>query len=421
MKAELITIGDEILIGQIVDSNSAFIAAQLNKIGIEVHQITSIQDDEAVIMKAFDDAASQVDLVITTGGLGPTKDDLTKKTWCTYFKDELILNESVLAHIEDIFKKYVTTPILPANRSQAYLPSKSIPLYNRYGTAPGMWMDAKDCVFVSLPGVPFEMKSLFRDEVIPKLKERFKTPFIIHKTVLTYGLGESAIADKIEKWEDRLPTFIKLAYLPSLGRVRLRLSARGTDEAVLINEINKQIEALHLYIGDIIRGYEDELSLEEQIADVLTKHQLKLVTAESCTGGKVASKITEIPGASSYYLGSIVSYATSAKNDVLKIPLDLIEKYSVVSAEITEEMAKRTLKLFGADISLATTGNAGPTKGDSDAEIGTVFIAIATKTKVESFQFNFGNHRERVTQKAVNKSFELLMNHLQVNVLTKAN
>lgn len=416
MKAELITIGDEILIGQIVDSNSAFIAAQLNKIGIEVHQITSIQDDEALIMKAFNDAASQVDLVITTGGLGPTKDDLTKKTWCTYFNDELILNDSVLAHIEDIFKKYVSTPILPANRSQAYLPSKSIPLYNRYGTAPGMWMDAKDCVFVSLPGVPFEMKSLFRDEVIPKLKERFKTPFIIHKTVLTYGLGESAIADKIEKWENNLPKFIKLAYLPSLGRVRLRLSARGTDEVVLINEINKQIEDLHQYIGDIIRGYEDELSLEEQIADVLTNHQLKLVTAESCTGGKIASKITEIPGASAYYLGSIVSYATSAKNDVLKIPLDLIEKYSVVSAEITEEMAKRTLKLFGADISLATTGNAGPTKGDSDAEIGTVFIAIATKQKVTSFQFNFGNHRERVTQKAVNKSFELLMNHLQANV-----
>lgn len=298
MKAELITIGDEILIGQIIDTNSAFIATQLNKIGIEVYQITSVQDEEAHIIDAFNQAKKNVDLVITTGGLGPTKDDLTKNIWCTYFNDELVLNQSVLTHIEDIFHKYVNTPILPANRSQAYLPSKSTALFNRYGTAPGMWYEDKDCVFVSLPGVPFEMKSLFRDEVMPKLKERFKTPYIIHKTVLTYGLGESAIADKIEDWENNLPDFIKLAYLPSLGRVRLRLSARGIDENLLVSEIDKQVKSLHLYIGDIIKGYEDELTLEEQIANILTNKKLTIATAESFTGGKIASKLSDIPGAS---------------------------------------------------------------------------------------------------------------------------
>lgn len=413
MKAELITIGDEILIGQIVDTNSAFIATQLNKIGIEVYQITSIQDDESHIIKAFDDASARVDLVITTGGLGPTKDDLTKNTWCTYFKDELVLNQAMLAHIEDIFIKYVKTPILPANRSQAFLPSKSIPLFNRYGTAPGMWFENQNCVFISLPGVPFEMKSLFRDEVIPKLKERFKTPFIIHKMVLTYGLGESAIAEKIENWENNLPSFIKLAYLPSLGRVRLRLTARGTDEETLVHEIHHQIELLHQYIGDIIRGYEDEQTLEEQIAGVLIENKISLAVAESCTGGKIASRITDIPGASAYFKGSIVSYATEAKHDVLGVDKQLIEKYSVVSAQVAEQMATNGRAFFNADICISTTGNAGPTKGDSDAEIGTVFIAISSNKKLQSFQFNFGNHRERVTQKAVNKSFELLMNYLQ--------
>ena len=416
MKAEIISIGDEILIGQIVDTNSAFIAKQLNAIGIEIHQITSVQDNEECLVKAFNKAKSKVDLVITTGGLGPTKDDLTKKTWCTYFQDELILNEGVMSHIEEIFEKYVKTPILPANKSQAYLPSKSIPLFNKYGTAPGMWMETSECVFISLPGVPFEMKSLLIDEVIPQLTKRFKTPFILHRTVLTYGLGESAIANKIEKWENQLPEFIKLAYLPSLGRVRLRLTARGTDEDLLKNEIDAQIKDLHTYIGDIIRGYEEDLGLEEQIANLLTQNKLTLSTAESCTVCKLAFTITEIPGASAYFSGSIVSYATSAKNDVLKIEKEFIEKYSVVSAEIAEEMAKRARVLFNTDVCIATTGNAGPTKGDSDADIGTVFIAISSRVKTESFQFNFGTHRERVTHKAVNKSFELLMDFLRANL-----
>ncbi|RRO24041.1 competence/damage-inducible protein A [Flavobacteriaceae bacterium 14752] len=413
MNAEIITIGDEILIGQIIDTNSAFLGQQFNKIGIEIIQITSIKDEQDIILEALKDAETRADIIITTGGLGPTKDDLTKHTLCKYFNDELVLDQKTLEHVEDIFEKYVSHPILEANRSQAYLPSKCIALNNQYGTAPGMWFEKDEKVFIAMPGVPFEMKALVRSEVIPRLKDRYNRPFILHKTVLTYGLGESAIADRIEDWEYNLPKFIKLAYLPSLGRVRLRLSARGDDEDLLQNTIDEEIEKLHDLIGDIIKGYEDENSIEENIAKSLTEKQLTLATAESCTGGRLAAKFTEIPGASAYFKGSIVSYATSAKHDVLDIPKDFIQKYSVVSPEITLEMAKRVQQMFKADIAIATTGNAGPTKGDSDAEIGTVFIALANHSEVVVEKFNFGNHRERVTQKAVNKALEMLYDRLK--------
>lgn len=417
MFAEIITIGDEILIGQIIDTNSAFLGKQLNGIGVEVLQITSIKDEKDIILKALADAEKRADIIITTGGLGPTKDDLTKHTLCEYFNDELVLDQKTLEHIEDIFRKYISHPILDTNRSQAYLPSKCLTLKNPYGTAPGMWFEKDGKVFISMPGVPFEMKSLVRNEVLPRLKDRFNRPFIFHKTVLTYGLGESAIADKIEEWENALPDFIKLAYLPSLGRVRLRLTARGNDEKRLQNEINIQVEKLQNYIGDIIKGYEDENSIEENIAKLLTEKKLTLATAESCTGGKLASIFTDIPGASAYFKGSIVSYATSAKNDVLGIPKNFIDKYSVVSAEITKEMALRSKRMFNSDIAIATTGNAGPTKGDSDAEIGTVFIALAVKDNTIVEKFSFGNHRERVTRKAVNKALEMIYDSLNNNDL----
>jgi len=410
MFAEIITIGDEILIGQIVDTNSAFLGKQLNKIGVEVIQITSIRDDQEVIVKALEDAETRADIIITTGGLGPTKDDLTKHTLCAYFNDELVMDQKTLEHIEDIFAKYISHPILEANRSQANLPSKCIALQNKYGTAPGMWFEKDEKVFVSLPGVPFEMKAIVANEMIPRLKDRYNRPFIVHKTVLTYGLGESAIADRIQEWEDNLPDAIKLAYLPNLGRVRLRLTGRGNDESVLIETINNEVDKLHHYIGDIIKGYEDENSIEEQIAHWLTEQELTISTAESCTGGRLASVFTSVPGASAFFKGSIVSYATSAKHDVLKIDQDLIDNYSVVSAEITSEMARRAREMFNSDIAVATTGNAGPTKGDSDAEIGTVFIAIADANGIVVEKFNFGNHRERVTQKAVNKSLEMVFN-----------
>ncbi|SDG70886.1 competence/damage-inducible protein A [Psychroflexus sediminis] len=408
MQAEIITIGDEILIGQIIDTNSAFIAKQLNKIGIDVYQISSIQDEKTHILNALKEASARSNIVIITGGLGPTKDDITKHTFCEYFNDELVLDEKVLAHVEDIFAKYVSTPILETNKSQAWMPSQAIPLHNEYGTAPGMWFENDDVVYISMPGVPYEMKAIFTEQALPRLQDRFRTPYIIHKTVLTYGLGESAIADRIEDWENQLPPFIKLAYLPSLGRVRLRLSARGEDEAELKSGLDEAVESLNRIIGDIIKGYEDEQTLEERIAEAFTTKGKTLVTAESCTGGRLAAKFTEIPGASKYFTGSVVSYATSAKNDVLQISEELVEKYSVVSSEITKAMAEKAQTMFESDFAIATTGNAGPTKGDSDAEIGTVFIAVATPQETQVHEFQFGKHRERVTQKAVNKALELI-------------
>ncbi|WP_299184498.1 competence/damage-inducible protein A [uncultured Aquimarina sp.] len=412
MLAEIITIGDEILIGQIVDSNSAFIGKELNKIGVDVYQITSIQDDKQHILNALEEAKNRVDIVLITGGLGPTKDDITKHTICEFFDDALVQNEKVLRHIESIFAKYIQTPITDINRMQALVPSTSIVLMNQYGTAPGMWLEKDETVFVSMPGVPFEMKNLMKDEVLPKLQERFDRPFIIHKTVLTYGLGESAIAEKIEAWEDNLPAFIKLAYLPNLGRVRLRLSARGTNEKLLVDTIEERIVDLQVLIGDIIVGYEEDESIEVLIGKILTSRGHFLAVAESCTGGKIAQSITSYPGTSSFFKGGAVTYATQSKSDILGVSEEIIKQFTVTSKEVAEAMALGAKNKFKSDYAIATTGNAGPTKGDGDVEVGTVFIAIATPERVFSEKFVFSNNRERTIGKAVNKSFELLLNEL---------
>ena len=412
MKAEIITIGDEILIGQVVDTNSAFIAQELNKIGIDVRQITSVQDEKEHILASLDTALENADIVILTGGLGPTKDDITKQILCNYFGDKLVLNEMALANIEQIFSRYGNDPLSALNKEQAMLPSKATVLPNSYGTASGMWFEENGHVIISLPGVPYEMKELMTTEVLPKLKKRFNRPFIVHKTILVYGLGESVLAEKIADWEDALPSFLRLAYLPGFGLVRLRLSARGDHEAFLKNAIEEQILELHKLIGEHIKSYEDQDSLEVQIAKLLITHQETLATAESCTGGKIATRFAKNPGASAIYKGSLVSYATESKIDILGISGDLIEKYSVVSAEVAAAMAVRAKKMFNTDYALATTGNAGPTKGDSDAEIGTVFIALATPEGVKVFDFMFGNHREKVVGKAVTKSLELLLEEL---------
>ena len=413
MFAEIITIGDEILIGQIVDTNSAFIAKELNKIGISVYQITSVQDDKNHILYALQEAESRVDIVIITGGLGPTKDDLTKHTLCEYFEDHLVQNDAVLAHVKELFKKYITTaPLLQVNVDQALVPSRATVLHNANGTAPGMWMEKNDTVFVSLPGVPFEMKYLIQNEVVPKILKTFDRPFILHKTIVTYGVGESALAARISEWEDNLPANIKLAYLPSLGKVRLRLSAKGTDQKDIEDKIQSQIKALYALIGDVVYGEEDDETIEEVIGKLLIKKKLTLATAESFTGGKIAEQITEIPGASQYYKGSVVSYATETKIEVLKVPKQLIAEHSVVSAQVAEAMAMNVQKLLKTDFAIATTGNAGPTKGDSNEEIGTVFIAIATPKGVLSEQFMMGSQRERVVQKSVNKAFEMLQKEI---------
>ncbi len=412
MLAEIITIGDEILIGQIIDSNSAFIGKELNKIGVDVYQITSIGDNKQHILDALQEAESRVDIILITGGLGPTKDDITKHTICEYFDDTLVQNKEVLLQIEKLFAKYIATPISDINRQQALVPSTATVLMNQYGTAPGIWLEKDNKVFVSMPGVPYEMKGLMKSEVLPRLQKKFDRPYIIHKTVLTYGLGESAIAKKIEIWEDNLPPFIKLAYLPNLGRVRLRLSARGNDKELLEETIESRIEALHKIIGDIIVGYEEDETIEVRIGKLLVQRGKTLSVAESCTGGKIAQSFTSNAGASAYFKGGVVTYATQSKVDFLGVDKTIIEKHSVTSAEVAEAMALAAKEKFASDYAVATTGNAGPTKGDGNVEVGTVFIAIATPDLVFSKKYVFSNLRERTIGKAVNKSFELLLGEL---------
>jgi len=413
MKAELITIGDEILIGQIVNTNAVFLSKALNKIGIEIAQITSISDDKEAIIKTLDDTVLRAQVVILTGGLGPTKDDLTKHTLCEYFNDTLIENKEILAHIEEIFAKYITTPINNENRKQALLPSKARVLKNEHGTASGMWFEKGDQVIISLPGVPFEMKSLMTNKVIPALQDHYTRPFILHKTVLTYGLGESVIAERLIDWENNLPNDIKLAYLPNLGRVRLRLSSKGNDEALLLKRVNDQIDTLLPFIEDIFVGFEDETSLEIRVQERFIAQGKTLAIAESCTGGLIASRLTKNPGSSAFFNGAAITYHTQSKIDVLGVSEALIKTHSVVSEAVAASMAQQVRKKFNATIGVATTGNAGPLKGDSDAEIGTVCIAIASEKETVTEKFLFGIHRERVVEKAVNKALEMIYKQLE--------
>lgn len=407
MLAEIITIGDEILIGQIVDTNSTFIAKELNKIGVKVYQITSVQDEREHIINALTEAKNRVQIIIITGGLGPTKDDITKQTFCDFFGDTLIRNEEISKHILQLYKKYTNNQLLPSAYDQALVPSKAIILNNHFGTAPGMWMEKNKKIFISLPGVPYEMKHLMKNEVIPRITKQYKRPFIYHKTLLTYGLGESEIAIRIQQWEEQLPKTIKLAYLPSLGRVRLRLSNSGMNKEQVISELDKQMKMLSQLLGDIAIGFEDETSLIEKIASILVKKNQTLSIAESCTGGSIAQQFTAQAGASSYFMGSVVPYKTSLKTTILGVDEKTIKKYSVVSKQVVEAMAKQSCKLFKTDYAIATTGVAGPTTGDTNDEVGTVFISIASPKSVFSEKFLFGKPRERVITKATNKALEL--------------
>lgn len=408
MKAAIVTIGDEILIGQIVDTNSSYIAKALDKIGIATHEMLSISDDKQHILDTFHSLQNKVEVVIVTGGLGPTKDDITKKTFCDYFEDNLIENDAVLIHVKSIIEGIYKRPITQINREQALVPTKAKVLFNQAGTAPGMWMEKENTVFISLPGVPYEMKYLIDNEVIPNLVQKFERPYIVHQTIMTYGRGESMIAEQIEEWEDSLPDFIKLAYLPSPGKVRLRLTARGNDETLLKEEIKRQVEKLDLLIHDIIVGYNEDEPIEVVLGRLLAEKKLTISTAESCTGGKIAATLSAVPGASNYFKGSVVSYATQAKIDVLEIDKNVIAKYGVVSAQVAKEMAKSVQKIMNSDYAIATTGNAGPTKGDEDAELGTVFIGIATPDEVFVEEFNFGQPREKVIDRGVSKALELI-------------
>ncbi|MCZ8228391.1 CinA family nicotinamide mononucleotide deamidase-related protein [Flavobacterium sp.] len=417
MKAAIITIGDEILIGQIVDTNSAYIAKALDRIGIEVVEMLSISDDKQAILDTFALMQDTVDVVVITGGLGPTKDDITKKTICDYFDDTLIRNVEVEAHVIALIEKALQREASQMNKDQALVPSKCVILHNEVGTAPGMWIKKGQTVFVSLPGVPYEMKYLVDYQLVPKLVVEYERPFIIHKTVLTYGQGESLVAERIEDWENDLPSFIKLAYLPAPGRVRLRLTAKGKDKQVLETELERRLATLSTLIGDIIVGFDEEETLEFVVGKQLTLKNKTLATAESCTGGKIAQSIAGVPGASNYFKGSVVAYATEMKTKLLEVSLSTIEAHSVVSAEVAKEMAINCQKIFETDYAIATTGNAGPSKGDSDASVGSVFIGLATPNGVIVEGFNFGQPREKVIDRAVTKSLEMLQKEILKNVL----
>lgn len=414
MNVEIITIGDEILIGQITDTNSKWIAEELNKIGASVYQITSIQDDKQHILNALKEAESRVDMVILTGGLGPTKDDITKHTIASYFNDTLVLDEEIVEHIRALFAQ-VNYPFTEVNKQQALIPTKCTPLKNNLGTAPGMWFEENNTVFVSLPGVPNEMKGLMLNEVLPKIQNKFKLPFIIHKTVMTYGMGESMVAERIEDWETALPEFIKLAFLPSYGALRLRLSAKGFDKETLEKALEENISELYDIIGDIITGVGEEETIEKSVGKLLKDGGFTLSTAESCTGGAVAQKITSVAGASAYFVGSVVSYASAVKVAELNVSEELVEKHSVVSAEVAEAMAFGIQQKFKTDYAIATTGNAGPTTAKTDKTVGVVFIAIATPKGVFSKEFNFGKPRQRVIERTISKSLEMLRKEILKN------
>ena len=417
MKATIVTIGDEILIGQIVDTNSGFIAKSLDKIGVEIHEMISISDNKNHILETFSKLQNQVDLVVITGGLGPTKDDITKHTFCEYFDDKLVRNEAVEKHVIDLIERAMKRPASQMNKDQALVPSKCIVLHNQVGTAPGMWMKKENTVYISLPGVPYEMKYILENEIIPKIVKEYERPYIIHKTIMTYGQGESLVAERIEYWENNLPEFIKLAYLPSPGRVRLRLSARGPDKEFLEQKIEENVLSLSKIIGDIIVGFDGDETIEVILGRLLSDKKKTLATAESFTGGKIAQVITSVSGSSKYFKGSVVSYATETKIAVLGLSEKLIEEHSVVSFEVAKAMAIAVKKLMKTDYAIATTGNAGPTKGDGNAEIGTVFIAIATPDEVVVEEFDFGQPREKVIDRAVNKAFEMLQKEILKNLL----
>lgn len=412
MFAEIITIGDEILIGQVVDTNAAFIAAELNKIGFSIYQISSVQDEKEHILNILGAAQKRAELVIITGGLGPTKDDITKEVLSEFFEDQLVSNSEVEENIKRLFKEFNLNLPLPANLRQAMVPSKATILMNKNGTAPGMWMEKDGVVFIALPGVPYEMKHLLTEEVIPRVAEKFTRPYIYHSTLVTYGLGESAVAERIKEFEENLAKHVKLAYLPSLGKVRLRLSSVGADKESVTAEVDAAMKKLQGLLSDIVVGLEEESSIIERIGKILKSQKMFLSTAESCTGGKIAAEITKFPGASSTFKGGITAYETSLKTKLLGLPKKLIDTYNVVSLEVAEAMAVRSCRVFDSDFAVATTGIAGPDKGEGDDEVGTVCIAVATPKGVVSEKFHFGKGRDRVIEKSVNKAFEMLLKEI---------
>ena len=407
MKVELLSIGDELLIGQVVNTNAAYLAQALNKIGLEVSYVSVCADTKEAIIEALTTAHSRANLLLVTGGLGPTKDDVTKESLCAFYDDRLEENPEVLAHIEFLFATYIQTPIRPANLTQALLPTKAEVLKNEVGTASAMWFTHQGVHAVFMPGVPREMQHLMESQVLTRLKS-MSSLIIRHRTLMTYGLGESAIAERIEAIEEQLPPELSLSYLPNFGRVRLRLTAKDQSEASVTQSLMHYGDLIATQLSDIYFGEEEDGNLAAQVLKVAKNAKMTIASCESCTGGSIASAFTEIAGASAVFAAGLVPYQTVQKTALLGVDSALIEAHSVVSAAVAEAMALNTRLKTGASIAVSTTGNAGPSKGDSDEPIGTVFIGISTEAHTYAQKFMFGNLRERVIEKASLKALEML-------------
>jgi len=411
MIAEIITIGDEILIGQIVDTNSAWMAQKLNLAGIRVKQITSISDDKNHILDTLNQASQRADIILITGGLGPTKDDITKKTLAEYFNTGLRTDQEALENVKQIFARY-KVEVSDINKKQAEVLENCTILLNNNGTAPGMWIEESGKIYVSMPGVPFEMMYLMEDLVIPKIKETFKLPNIIHHTILTAGIGESILAEKIYDIEDTLPTYIKLAYLPKLGTVRLRLSGSGIDA----NALNEEIIAFSNKIVAKISDYviiEKDIALEKAILDYMESKHLTLSIAESCTGGYISHLITQHAGSSKVFLGGAVSYSNQLKVNMLGVSDKTLTDFGAVSEETVREMAIGAKSNYHSDYSISVSGIAGPEGGSDEKPVGTVWISVAGKNKIISKRYTFGNKRAQNIERAAITALTLLFKLLK--------
>ena len=413
MLAEIITIGDEILIGQIVDTNSAWMAKSLNAIGIQVKQITSVSDDAEHIMEAIAQAEKRAKIILITGGLGPTKDDITKFTLARYFNMGMRRDQATLDHVTEIFRKY-KRPMIDVNIRQADVPDGCEVIQNKNGTAPCMWFDRGEHIIVSMPGVPFEMMYLMDEEILPRLKKSFDLPFIYHKTILTANIGESFLAQEIAGIEDSLPAGIKLAYLPKLGQVRLRLSASGTDEQQLKQEVDYWSKQIVAQIKAFVVA-EDDIALEKAVLDIMKARQLTLSTAESCTGGYIAHLITQHAGCSAVYDGGAVTYSYDLKQSVLGVTEETLNQFGAVSEQTVKEMALGAIAHFKTDYSVAVSGIAGPDGGTEDKPVGTVWIAVATKNGVVAKLHTFGNKRIQNIERSAIAALTMILNQLNLD------
>lgn len=411
MKAHIINIGDELLIGQVVNTNASWMAEELNKRNIKVTDIAVIADDKDAIIKQLKTSMAEAELVLITGGLGPTKDDITKTTLCEFFHSELIIHEPTLENVRDYFTRR-GLQFTPVNHDQALVPKCCKVILNKVGTAPCMLFETDKNIIVSMPGVPFEMKWLMSNEVLKILEQKMGNEAIVHKTILTFGIGESFLADKIAAWESSLPGYIHLAYLPEAGKVRLRLSAYGDNHRKLEEEIAELIEKLKEIIGDNIYGYDND-TISKVIGRILTESRKSISTAESCTGGLVGHKIVESAGASVYYSGGIISYSNDKKEQLLGVRKSTLDKYGAVSEETALEMAKGCREKMGTDYSIATTGISGPTGGSEEKPTGLVYIAISSKDETICNRYVFTTTREQHQERVANQALFDLWNFIK--------